>query len=99
MQYLMFSVYDRAAQAFGRPIFALSENATIRDFRDEINRQAQDNTMNRHPGDFELVYLGTFDDQGGGFDISAGPRIAALGREMKQHDTPQPVNQPTLRSA
>lgn len=84
MKYLVLSVYDRAAEAFGRPIFALHERAAARSFQDEINRVADDNAMNRHPGDFELMLVATFDDATGGFDTTEGPRVIALGREIKQ---------------
>lgn len=91
MKYIVLSVYDRAAEAFGRPVFATAERAAIRSFRDEIARVDIDNAMNRHPGDFELMKLGEFDDSNGSFELSPRPQLIATGREMTDADTPQPV--------
>lgn len=59
------SVFDVAAQAFGRPVFVPSEGVAVRSFSDEVNREAVDNEMNKHPEDFILYYLGTWNDSDG----------------------------------
>lgn len=59
------SVFDRAAQAYGRPFTVPSKGMAIRSFDDEVNREGSD--MGKHPADYELYELGFFDDQEGKF--------------------------------
>lgn len=65
MLYVVFAVKDLAAQAFGRPMYMASTGVAVRGFRDEVNRAAEDNHMNRYPADFELYDVGTYDDSTG----------------------------------
>lgn len=84
MKYVICAVYDRAAAAYGRPIFVLSVGGAIRSFQDEINRVAPENEMNRHPKDFDLYELGTFDDGQARFEIHEdGPRCVAIGGQLE----------------
>jgi len=82
MKYVVLSVYDRAAASYGRPVFALSLGAAIRSFQDEINRVDANNEMNRHPKDFDLYELGSFDDQTGEFDCDKGGTVVAIGGQL-----------------
>lgn len=82
MNYVVLSVYDRAAAAFGRPFFAASVGAAIRSFQDEVNRPAEDNPMNKHASDFDLFELGVFDDSSGLFRCLDVPRNVATGKQM-----------------
>lgn len=78
------SVHDRAADAFGRPIFTATTGQAIRSFQDEINRAAPENEMNRHPDDFDLYLLATFDDNSGTFtNVDNGPHQLAIGKQLK----------------
>lgn len=65
MNLLIVSVRDGASGAFGRPFFVVARGQAIRSFQDEVNRQAQDNDLNKHPEDFDLYCLGSFDDNSG----------------------------------
>lgn len=80
--YVIVSIRDRAADAFGRPAFVPSQGTAIRSFQDEVNRQDANNEMNRHPDDFDLYILGHFDDQTGHFDAHE-PRQIAIGKALK----------------
>ena len=51
--------------------FVASEGVAIRQFQDEVNRESDDNQLYRHPDDFQLFYLGTFDDNTGAMDLLA----------------------------
>lgn len=51
--------------AFNRPFFSPSIPAAIRAFSDEANRVDPNNEMNRHPADFSLHHIGSYDDQTG----------------------------------
>lgn len=80
MLLFMCAVKDRAAQAYGRPFYVASEGLAIRGFQDEVNRPAEDNPLNRHPDDFDLYVLGTFDDNRALVELEPQPRLLMLGK-------------------
>lgn len=59
------AVSDRAVGAFNRPFFAPSKGAAIRSFIDEVNRA--ESPMAQHPEDYELHYLGEWDEDNAHF--------------------------------
>lgn len=83
MKYNIMSVYDRTAQLYGSPYYAVSKGSAIRGFSDEINRQDSQNTLYQHPDDFELVYLGTFDDESATFELLGTPERLVTGTHVK----------------
>lgn len=78
----ILSVRDRAANAYGRPIFVAAIGQAIRSFQDEINRVDQNNEMNKHPDDFDLYHLGTFDDETGLLTSKSTPEQIAIGKQL-----------------
>jgi hypothetical protein len=80
---IIVSVKDRAAGAFGRPFFVPSVGLAIRSFSDEVNRSADDNQMNRHPDDFDLYELGTYDDETGIITCHVSPVELAQAKQVK----------------
>lgn len=86
MKLTIVAVHDRAADAFGRPIFVNSIGLAIRSFQDEINTPRENNEMNRHPDDFDLFHLADFDDSTGIFtNVPDGPKQIAIGKQLKTH--------------
>jgi len=83
MKLNLCSVKDRAADAYGRPMFVPSTGVAIRSFSDEINRAADDNQLYNHPGDFDLYEFGVFDDNSGIFDLYDQPKLLSLGKQVK----------------
>lgn len=77
-------VRDSAVDAFGQPSFVVSIGGATRGFSDEVNRSAENNQFNKHPDDFELYHLGTYDDQGATFDLLEKPRLIARGKDLKK---------------
>lgn len=59
------AVFDLATQTFGRPFFAAHPAQAVRSFTDEINKP--DSELAAHPSDYDLYYMGTFDDYTGDF--------------------------------
>ncbi|UOF76685.1 DNA binding protein vP5 [Microviridae sp.] len=80
---IILSVKDTAAQAFGRPMFLPSSAVGVRSFRDEINRSDANNEMFKHPEDFELYELGSYDDSTGIIECP-GPRLVARAKDLKE---------------
>ena len=79
----IFTVRDRAANVFGTPYFAVSKGSAIRGFGDEINRKGENNMLNLHPEDFDLFYLGEYDDARGVFNTDTPTQIA-VGKDLVQ---------------
>ena len=51
-----------------------------------VNRESEDNQLYKHPDDFQLYYLGTFDDNTGGFDLLASPKMIARAKDVMIRD-------------
>jgi hypothetical protein len=83
MKLNLCSVKDRAADAYGRPMFVPSTGVAIRSFSDEINRAADDNQLYNHPDDFDLYEFGNFDDNTGVFELYEQPKLLSLGKQVK----------------
>ena len=83
MKLLICSVKDRAADAYGRPMYVPSTGVAIRSFSDEINRNDPDNQLYNHPDDFDLYEFGEFDDNTGVFELYEQPKLLSLGKQVK----------------
>jgi len=83
MKQIICTVKDRAADAYGRPMFVPSAGVAIRSFSDEINRNNADNQLFNHPDDFDLYELGEFDDNSGLFALHQQPKLLSLGKQVK----------------
>lgn len=83
MKHIITTVKDRAAEAYGRPMFVPSTGVAIRGFADEINRNSSDNQLFNHPDDFDLYDLGIFDDNTGLFQLHEQPKLLSLGKQVK----------------
>jgi len=81
MRYKIFTVRDRAIDAYGQPFYATSVGGAVRSFSDEINRPAENNQLAKHPEDFDLYLLGEYDDQTGEFDTTR-PAQVAVGKDL-----------------
>jgi hypothetical protein len=86
MKLTLCSVKDRAADAYGRPMFVPSPGVAIRSFSDEINRSDSDNQLYNHPDDFDLYEFGIFDDNTGLFELHEQPKLLTLGKQVKIQD-------------
>lgn len=68
MKQIVVAIFDSATGTFSRPAFMQARGAAVRSFIDEVGRVDENNTMNKHPDDFTLMQLGTFDDEEGVFE-------------------------------
>lgn len=76
MELVICCVFDSAVGAFGRPHFVRSRGESLRAFQDEVNREPTKeipNPLFSHSTDYQLYYLGTFDDNTGKFTMPAMP--------------------------
>lgn len=82
MKYLIVVVRDRVADVFGQPSFVLSLGSAVRSFGDEVNRDVEGNAFFKHPDDFDLYALGSYDDADASFVVGV-PRQVAIGKDLK----------------
>lgn len=77
MIYKVVAIYDVAIESYGQPVFVNAIGAAVRSFGDEIKRVDQNNAMNKHPQDYQLFLIGSYDDQSGELFSVKPERIAS----------------------
>lgn len=80
-----FSLFDLKANAYSTPFFFNHQGQAIRAVMDMLS--SADSVPARHPQDFQLWELGTWDDQTGRYD----PGMECLGQLTSFMPTAQPV--------
>lgn len=65
-----YTVRDKAVGAFLPIFFVRSRGEAVRSFSDAVNDPGK--PFNKHAGDFDLWYLGTFDDATGALALPDG---------------------------
>lgn len=58
-----YTIYDRKALHHHTPFFAVADGAAVRSLMDLVNDP--NTTIGRHPGDYVLYRVGSFDDSAG----------------------------------
>lgn len=84
MKMVVVAVRDRELNAYGVPMFMQTVGQAVRLFADEINRKAENNAYNAHPGDFDMYLLGEFDTETGRFSQEEPARMVAVGKDLIQ---------------
>lgn len=86
---VVFAVFDKAVQVYGRPFPARNEAEATRMFVDEAGRDAPDNPWFKHPGDFALCRIGTYDEETGELEAQVPtPAIVFDGLNLVKEATP-----------
>ena len=78
MIHFVVTIKDRAIDTFLRPVCYPSLGAAIREFADEINNPQS--PMNKHPDDYDLYHVATYDDVRGAFANTPEPNQIAIGK-------------------
>lgn len=81
-KYVVVSVRDRAADVYAVPNFMQSNGVAVRSFTDAVNTEDANSSLWKHPEDFDMYVLGTFDDEEGTFDLLDRPRQIAIGKDV-----------------
>jgi hypothetical protein len=58
-----YAVFDVKSQIYSGPVLEVADGTAIRAMQDAV--RSPDHPFARHPGDFSLHKIGTFDDQSG----------------------------------
>jgi len=80
----MMSVRDVKSDSFGNPWFAPTVGMAVRSFTDEVNRDENSSTAAKHPEDFQLYHLGSFESTSGTFETQI-PKLVITGSEVKEY--------------
>lgn len=92
MQTKMFALYDGKAKAFSIPFFKLTLGEALRDFDDACNDPQC--KVNRHPGDYTLYEVGTYDDTHAEIVPLSPLNLVATAIEYKR--TPKTLDEPKI---
>jgi hypothetical protein len=84
MKFQVFSVYDKAINAFVQPFYARTKGEAIRSFTEAANDEKHQ--FNRHSNDYSLMHLGEFDDNSGAFSTADPSRVISAVEVL--HDDP-----------
>lgn len=84
MVQVVCAIRDAKAEIFGQPFFSQTIGIIIRSFADEVNREGENNQFYKHPEDYGLYQLGTYDDNEGKFVNLGTPKLLVLGNEVKE---------------
>lgn len=68
MKTLLFSIYDQVTQIYSKPFHSTNVLHAQRLFKNAV--QDINSEMNRNPSDYDLVELGSFDDQTGAIEYT-----------------------------
>lgn len=72
MKLLLFSIFDKKADAFTQPMFFRSKGEAIRSFMDAVG--TAETPFCKHPEDYSFCHVGDFDDSTGAVTgMNAGP--------------------------
>lgn len=77
-----YSIYDRKALVYHSPFFAVADGAALRSFSDLANDA--DTTVGKHPSDYILFRVCTFDDATGELLPNAAIHIADANALVRQ---------------
>lgn len=89
MDMLAFSIYDEKAQVYSRPFYALTMGEAIRTFSDASN--TPDSPYNRHPTDYTLYQVGSFDDANGELDDHINNNLGSSDQYIDQKLPVEPI--------
>lgn len=70
----LYSIFDKATRKFGFPIVSESDVAIKRTLADGLKQSA----VSAHPDDYELYYLGKFDDRTGEISIDVVSKVCNM---------------------
>lgn len=77
---LVFAVFDKKSELHNMPFYKTTRGEALRDFQDLV--QDERTVLYRHPEDFKLVELGTYEDKTGKFE-NKEPVTLAHAEEFK----------------
>lgn len=82
MKYFCFAIYDSVSRSFAPPFHMASPNVAVRAFALGVN--SAESHLSKHPTDYTLFQIGTFDDETG-IHLPQEPHVnLGLGASFKK---------------
>ena len=89
MIHKIVAIYDVKAEAYLKPIFVQSNGVAIRSFAEAVNDGQSD--FSKHPEDYSMFALGSFDDSTGFFDLDVkSKKQIAHAMDLVHREEPSP---------
>ncbi|QXP07990.1 MAG: nonstructural protein [Arizlama microvirus] len=82
MKMSMFTVYDSKAEIYLQPFFLQSRGEALRSWDDVVNDAKSQ--FNKHPTDFTLFEIGTYDTNKATFDVYQAKISLGSANEFKK---------------
>lgn len=82
MKLNIYAIYDAMVDAYSQPFYSQTNGSALRAFSDHVN-DPQSN-VNKHPADYFLYQLGTFNDQDGTITSDKPTRIGSAAEYLKK---------------
>lgn len=80
MLFTVFSIYDSAISTWLPPMYARNKGEMLRNFSDGV--KDRESKLSKHPGDYSLFELGTFDDDKCIFTLLKAPIRLCLAMDF-----------------
>lgn len=80
MKLNIFSIYDEKAKAHNTPFFQAHIGQAIRHFQDLSTNT--ETTINKHPSDYSLYHVGTWDDNNATLTTLTPPKFLSKASEF-----------------
>lgn len=77
----IYAIRDNAIEAYGQPIFVRAQGQAVRSFIDECNNP--ESQLNKHPADYDLYYIGEYNDVTGELTPHGPERVARATDHVK----------------
>lgn len=80
MQHKIYTIYDTKSEAYLQPFFLKTHGLAVRTFTDCVNDPKHQ--FGRHPADYNLFFLGDFEDTTSEWTIEKTPQNLGKGTEF-----------------
>lgn len=82
MSKVIVSLKDTATQVYGTPFVVVSPAQAVRSLRDEVNAKDSTSDIRRHPDDFELYELASYDEESGIVSPLPTPSLICRAKDL-----------------
>nr|QJB19446.1 MAG: nonstructural protein [Microvirus sp.] len=76
-------VKDTAAMVFGQPFVVQHVAQAVRSLRDEVNSKESSSDVAKHPDDFDLYELASFDEDTGIVSVEGFPKFVVRVKDLR----------------
>lgn len=82
MKSCVIALWDSATRSYKTPVHAPAIGAVTREISDVVNEAEKKGDLAKHPEDFELHHMGSFDDSNGKFELFEEPKLIVRIKDL-----------------